>query len=419
MNDDSGQAGNGDGQAKGLSWHSLKTFESFKVPAYRIYYGAMAGQWATMSMQMVVRPLLAYRISESGTVLGVLSLASAIPLLIFSLYGGAIADRIRKKRILLAGQASSGAITLGIALALTFGLLSEDIPNSWWLLVFSAVLQGTVMGFMMPSRSAIIPEIVGEDKVMNAISLNNLGMNFFRLIGPALAGFIVAAVDFDAAYYLMTAMFAMGTTFAICLPRGQAAPARVNEGSTLGDIVDGLRYIRRQKTILLILIFSLFGMVFMFLMPMFTEDILKIGAEGLGLLMMISGFGAILCSLLLASLPDKKRGIMFIVSSLVLGLALVGFSFSELVMTSAIMIFIVGLGNTGQQALSITLAQSYTEATYRGRVLSFLMMGIGLASLGTFFAGILADAFGVQWALGGFAMMLALLALLVWIFALD
>ena len=228
-------------------------------------------------------------------------------------------------------------------------------------------------------------------------------------------------MDFDAAYYLMTAMFAMGTTFAICLPRGQAAPARVNEGSTLGDIVDGLRYIRRQKTILLILVFSLFGMVFgmpfMFLMPMFTEDILKIGAEGLGLLMMISGFGAILCSLLLASLPDKKRGIMFIVSSLVLGLALVGFSFSELVMTSAIMIFIVGLGNTGQQALSITLAQSYTEATYRGRVLSFLMMGIGLASLGTFFAGILADAFGVQWALGGFAMMLALLALLVWIFA--
>ena len=145
-----------EGGRSGISLRKLKTFESFKNPAYRIYYGAMAGQWLPMNMEMVVRPLLAYRITGSGAILGGLSLAHAIPLLFISLFGGAIADRVQKKKILVVGQVSSAVVSLGIALALTLGYLGEDYPGSGWLLAVSAVLQGIIMGFMMPSRTAIM-----------------------------------------------------------------------------------------------------------------------------------------------------------------------------------------------------------------------------------------------------------------------
>ena len=402
----------------GISLRRLKTFESFKTPAYRIYYGAMAGQWLSMNMEMVVRPLLAYRITGSGAILGGLSLAHAIPLLLISLFGGAIADRVQKKKILVAGQASSAVVSIGIALALTLGYLGEDYPGSWWLLAVSAVLQGIIMGFMMPSRTAIIPELVGEEQVMNAISLNNMGMNTFRILGPALGGFLVASLGFGASYYTTTGVYIIGALFAVSIPHTRAITAPTT--STVSDIVEGVQYIRHRKTILLILAFSLLGMVFgmpyMFLMPMFTEDILKVGATGMGIVMMVAGVGAIIGSLTLASLPNRKRGLMLIIGSVIMGLALVGFSFSHWWAPSLFLIAFVGLGQTSQQTLSITLAQAYVDADYRGRVLSFLMMGIGFASIGTFLAGILAEAVGIQWSIGGFAMAMLLASLLVWAF---
>ncbi len=408
-----------EGGGGGISLRRPKTFESFKVPAYRIYYGATTGEWVSLSMQMVVRPLLAYRITGSGAILGVLSLSNAIPMLLVSLFGGAVADRVQKKNILVACQAILAAVSLGVAIALTLGYLSPERPNSWWLLAASAMLQGVTMGLMMPSRQAIIPEIVGEEQVMNAISLNSLGTNAFRLIGPALAGFLIDAIDFDAVYYVMTAVFIISAVCATFLPRSRALT--VGKRSALKDILEGVRYIRREKIILVILVFSLFctilGMPFMFLMPMFTEDILKVGATGMGLLMMVSGVGAISGSLILASLSNKKRGLILILSNLFMGLMLLGFSFSRWWYPSLALITLVGLGQTGQMALGIVLIQAYTEASYRGRALSFYMMGMGLASLGTFFGGILAEAVGIQWSIGAMATALTLLSILMLAFS--
>ena len=130
--------------------HRLKTFESFKNPAYRIFYGAMAGQWIAMSMEIVARPLLAYRITGSGAILGALSLAHAIPLLLIVLFGGALADRFQKRNILVVSQLASAVVALGIAIALALGYLGAESTSSWWILVASAALQGVIMGCMMP-----------------------------------------------------------------------------------------------------------------------------------------------------------------------------------------------------------------------------------------------------------------------------
>ncbi|MFC2006188.1 MFS transporter, partial [Chloroflexota bacterium] len=278
------------GSRSRISLVNMRTFSSLKNPVFRLYYGAMLGQMASMNMQMLARSLLIYRLTGSAAILGGLSLAHALPMLCLSLFGGAIADRVQKKYVLLIGQASSAVISLGIALALTLGYLSAERTGSWWILVVASALQGTIMGLMMPSRQAIIREIVSGEQLMNAVSLNTLGMNTLRLLTPALTGFLIDAFDFKAVYFAMTGVYLVSVTFISFLPLTGKVAARGS--SALADIKEGLQYIRHETTILFILGFTLFAVVlsmpYMFLMPIFTDDILKVGATGMGVLLSVS-----------------------------------------------------------------------------------------------------------------------------------
>ena len=409
------EAGGGD---RGRISLGKQTFRSLKNPIYRLYYGAMLGQMAAMNMQMVARGFLVYQLTGSTAILGGMSLAATIPMLFLSLFGGVIAERVQKKFVMLVGQASSAVVALGVALALTLGYLSTEHTGSWWILVVAGVLQGTIMGLMMPSRQAIIPEIVGEEGLMNAVSLNVLGMNTLRIIAPAATGFIIGAFNFEAVYYTMTGMYLMAVVFIAFMPLTGTMALR--GGGALADIKEGLQYVQRETTILLVLMFTLFAVVlsmpYMMLMPVFAVDILKVGAEGMGILISISGVGAIVGSLILASLPNKKRGLMLLAGSLILGLALAGFSFSSSWNLSLTLIAFVGLGQTARMALSNTLIQYYVEDEYRGRVMSIYMMEFGLMGFGVFAAGLMAEAIGIQWAVGGFAIVLASLSLLALLF---
>jgi MFS family permease len=149
------------------------------------------------------------------------------------------------------------------------------------------------------------------------------------------------------------------------------------------------------------------------LLPIFTEDILMVGAGGLGILMSVSGAGAIIGSIVLASLPNKKRGLMFLIGNLILSLSLIGFSFSGTWHLSLALIVIVGLGDTARMALGNTLLQYYTEEEYQGRVMSIYVMQFGLMGFGAFGAGLLTEVVGVQWAVGGLAAVLVPVTLLV------
>lgn len=381
-----------------------------KNPAFRLYYIGMIGQWSSMNMQLVARSLLIYRISDSGLVLGLAALANALPMIIGSLWGGALADRMQKKTILFYSMAGSGLISLAVAYAISIGYLTEDVPGSWWILIVTATIQGGVMGLMMPSRQAIIAEIVDEKQVLNAVSLNTMGMNAFRILAPAATGFLINAFDFSVIYYISTAMYGMAALCMFLMPK---TAQKFSEGrSALSDIADGVRYIRSHRTMFLVLIATLSvmicGLPFMFLMPMITEDVLNVGEVGLGILFSVSGIGAIVGSLILASLPSKKRGTIMLISGIIMGLALVGFAFSKWWLVSVFVVIFVGLGQTGHRASGNSLAQNYTEPEYRGRVMSFMMMGIGFSSLGTFFAGVLAETLGIQWAIGSLALILVL-----------
>ncbi|MDO8687751.1 MAG: MFS transporter [Dehalococcoidales bacterium] len=401
-----------------FSLRNLKTFESLKNSAYRFYFLGMVGHWGSMNMHMVTRSLLVYRLTGSAALLGFMALANAIPQVTLSFFGGAIADRVPKKRVVQAGQIGLAVVAVSVAILLTTGYISPQHPGSWWVLIVDAVIQGTIMAFMMPARQALIPEIVGREQVMNAVALNSLGMGTLRFLAPAAAGFLIDTIGFEAVYYTKTGLYLSAVFFTSFIPT--TSTTTVRGGSMLADIQGGLQYMWREPAILAVLTLTLvtvvLSMPYMMLMPIFTEDILKVGATGLGVLMSLSGVGAMAGSLVLASLPNKRRGVMLLASSLVLGLGLAVFAFSGSWPLSLGLMVFIGLGQAGRQTLGSTLLQSYTDAAYLGRVMSINMMDMGLSSLGTFFAGLLAENIGAQWAIGGFAMVLVLLMILTLIF---
>lgn len=182
----------------------------------------------------------------------------------------------------------------------------------------------------------------------------------------------------------------------------------------------GLKYIRQDSTILLVLTFALTGVIlslpYVQLLPIFVDDILKVGSTGMGMLMSVSGAGAMAGSLIIASLPNNKRGLMLIASGFISGLGLIIFAFSSSWNLSLAFMVFIGLGHSIRGATGGALLQNYAEPEYLGRVMSIFMTQIGLSSLCAFIGGILAEVVAVQWVIGGLAMALIVLSVLTIIF---
>ena len=395
----------------------LRTFESLNDREFRWFYLALLGQMGAMNMQMLARGYLAFELTGSFAALGLIGLANAIPMLALSLYGGVIADRFPKKRVLQAGQAVSALIALCVGL-----LLVADLLTFPYLLAAGAV-QGVVMALMMPSRQSILPEVVGMERLMNAVSLQAAGMNLMRLMGPAAGGFLIAWVGAESLYFIMTAMYLVAV--AALMPvqlrhEGGGRAARRSRGGG-GGLIEGLRYIRNDATIFMLLVMtfviSILAMPYLLMLPGFVDEIFGGGPKELGLLISVGGVGSLIGALTLASLPAKRRGLMLLASGLVMGFALVGFSASPSIWIGGVFMFFVGVGSAGRQALGNVLLQSYTENEYRGRVMSIYMTQISLMSLGAFIIGIIAEAVGAEWALGGMATLLVVMSLGFFVFS--
>ena len=359
-------------------------------------------------MDMVARTYLVYEITDSPAMLGIISMSGAVPMLLLSLFGGAVADRFPKKSLIQISQVGLTVIFLANAVAVNVGYLNKENPESWWVLLVGGIIMGIIMALAMPSRLAIIPEIVDRNRLMNAISLNTMGMSFFQLAGPAIAGYVIGAFGYASIFYLMAGLNAVAIIFTSFLPK--ILTGRELRSNVLNDIFAGFKYIISHRIIFLILIFFIssviLAMPFQMLMPIFARDILQVGVEGQGTLMSFSGVGAIFASLVIASLPSKKRGISLLLSNILMGGALVIFAFSTSWPLSLIMMIIVGIGRTGGVTLGNALLQTHTQPDYLGRVMSLLMLNFGLSGLVTFFAGLLAESISAPWAIGGLAMVL-------------
>ena len=390
-----------------------RTFDSFKDREFRWFYLSMLGQMAAMNMQLVVRGYLAYVLTGSYAVLGSIGLAGALPMLTLSMFGGVIADRLPRKTVLQVGQAGS-LLNAAVLAALSFsGLMRIE-----WLLL-SAVAQGTVMALMQPARQAMIPDIVGLDRMMNAVSLNMAGMNSMRLFAPALGGFIVAVAGFGWAFATMSSLYGIAClamwriTWKPATAPGEAGQSFRQIGSSaMTDIAAGVRYILRTRVMASLLAISFvtsgFGQPYQFLLPGYVADIFGGGGTEVGLLMSISAVGALVGALGLASMPSRGRGWMLLGGTMLMAAGLFLFAQTSSYWLAAAFIIPVGVGSALRQALTQGLLQVYVDNDYRGRVMAVFMTQVSVMQLFTFIVGVIAEFTGIRVALAGLAVCLAL-----------
>lgn len=376
----------------------VTTFTSLRTRNYLWFWLGMVASFAGLQMQIVARGWLVYEITGSPLALGLVSAAFGVPILLFSLFGGVVVDRVQKRNLLIVTHAFNGIITLFIAILITTGAIQV------WHLMAAAVFTGIVFVFYGPGRQAIIPELVKRRELLNAIALNSGAMNLMRVIAPAIAGIMVPLVGVAGVYYTVVGcyMVAVVLLFPISLPQRAVAWASSSVGA---DLKEGVNYILHSPLILSLLAMAfvplLFGLPYLNLMPVFAVDVLNVGAPGLGMLMTCAGAGALVGSLGIASLGDfKRKGMLLLALALAFGLTLALFGASHSYALSLAVLVGAGAGGAGYMSVNNTLIQSNVPHRVMGRVMSIYMMTFALMPLGTLPLGALTEAIGPSAAIG-------------------
>jgi MFS family permease len=360
---------------------------------------SLIGTW----MQTVAQAWLVYRMTKSALLLGSVGFASQIPVFLIAPFGGIAADRANRQRLVIATQISS-MILAGILAWLT---LSGRI-QVWHIFVLAAML-GVVNAFDIPGRQAFLVDMVGKGDLMNAIALNSSMFNGARVIGPAIAGILVARIG-EGWCFAANSVSYIAVITGLLLMNVRCAP-RVSSHSPVEDIIEGFRWVNQTRVIrallLLIGLVSLVGMPYTVLMPVFADKILHGGARGLGILMGATGVGALFGALTLAAKTGVKGlGRWVAITCATFGISLFLFSFSTSFWLSAALLLPAGYSMMLQMACSNTLIQTMVPDQLRGRVMSvYSMMFMGMAPFGAFFGGALAHRMGAPFtvAVGGVA----------------
>jgi len=373
-------------------------FESFQYRDFRWLWLGSFASFMAMGMQMVARGWLVLRLSDdSPLALSLVMIAFSLPVTFMSLIGGALADRISKKHIIMTTQAGNALMTTLLATLDLTGLIR------FWHLVAIGFVNGLLLSINMPSRQALLSELVPEEGLMNAISLNSSGMNLTRIIGPALAGVLIIVIDTAGVFYLLAGFYVF-SLLSVAMIHPANRPANDGGKGMTKDIREGLKYAAGDPTLrgLIITLFIpvFFGFSFFILLPAWAREALDVQSDGLGLLMMIMGTGSLTGSLTLASMRNfRKRGVWLLVVGVFWGGALTLFSQSTSYAMSLPFLLIIGLMSAVFMSLNTTLLQTYSTAEMRGRIMSIAMMSFGAMPLSALPFGAIAERIGTPNAL--------------------
>ncbi|MFH1458421.1 MAG: MFS transporter [Candidatus Omnitrophota bacterium] len=374
-------------------------FSSLKVRNFRIYWVGMfislVGTW----IQIVAQSWLVFELTHSAFLLGVVGFLSTIPVFLLSLFGGVLADRMNKRNILIATQ------TAFMMLAFLLAVLTQRRVITAAQIMIIAVLNGAVMAFDAPSRQAVVIELVGKQNLFNAVALSSAAFNSSRIIGPVLAALLVASIGMSGCFYINGISF-LAFIFALFLIQlNNNAKMNGKNNKAWQDLKEGLSFIKNNRLILLLLamvaIVSLFGISYVILMPIFADEVLKVGIQGMGLLMSSAGIGALIGALSLARLGDfPQKGRYLILCCMFFSVSLVLLSLSKIYVLSMAALAGVGWSSVSAVALINTLLQTNVPDMFRGRVMSLFMLTFaGMMPFGNLIAGSLAHGVGVSMAL--------------------
>jgi MFS family permease len=369
------------------------TLRALKHRNFQLFFGgqliSLTGTW----MQSVAQAWLVYRLTGSAFLLGAVGFAGQFPVFIVAPIGGIVADRYNRRKVVIGTQVAS-MILAAILAALTLARYIQV----WHIFVLSALL-GVVNAFDIPGRQSFLVEMVGKEDLMNAIALNSSMFNGARVIGPAIAGILVARIGEGWCFFANSVSYiaVIISLFMMKVPKHSHRPS---DASPIAHILEGFRFARDTapiRAILLLLgLVSLVAMPYTVLMPIFADKILHGGARGLGVLMGMTGVGALMGALTLASrrgVHGLGRWVAF--SCGAFGVSLILFSLSKNFLLSAILLLPVGFFVMLQMSASNTLIQAMVPDELRGRVMAmYSMMFMGMAPFGALFGGSVADRLG-------------------------
>ena len=389
-------------------------FESFQFRDFRWLWLGACASFMSMSMQMTTRAWLVLEITRDSPLALTWTMVSfAAPLTFVSLIAGALADRIPRRHLVILSQAGNAALTLLLA-----GLDMMGVVQLWHLIILG-LCNGSLMALNMPSRQAMISQVVPEGKLRNAISLGTAAMNVTAMAGPAAAGFLIVLVDTHGTFFAIAGFYAFSAASVAMVNAGRTAMAR-SDKSIVGDIKEGLAYALGNRTlrglIMVVFLAVIFGSAYWPLLAAWGREVLDVGADGLGILNSAMGVGALAGSLLLASMTGFKRsGLLLLLVCVGWGITLAVFartvSFAQALPT----LVLVGLLSAIFMSLRSTLLQTHSSAEMRGRVVSIGMMSWGLMPLGAVPFGVIAAAYDTAFALMLSGILLAVSTVIFWV----
>ncbi|HSW57148.1 MAG TPA: MFS transporter [Dehalococcoidales bacterium] len=405
--------------------HGLKsTFYALGVRNYRYFWLGNLGAFFSNHMQQPTQAWLAYEITNSPLLLGLVWAAQGISQVIIAPIGGIVIDRIQKRNLIMMAQTVAIALNLTIAILITLGIIQ------FWHLLLVSFLNGITNAFNSAARNSIVPELVPKDRVYNAIALNNGGANIARIAGPALAGLLIGFIGTQGAYFTGIGFSLLAVlTISFLPPTSKLGLMKTH--SVLANIRDGFQYLKLRNILLILLMMEVaitfFGMCYLGLMPVFAR-LLNADSTGYGLMMSAIGVGSLTGAFSMASMGSvKRKGLVLMWVGILFGLFLILFGNAVHIgnltnigplayIVALVCLAAVGFNSTSYTATSLTLIQMNTSDEYRGRVISMYQFVIAFYPISILVAGALANTIGAPLTLtigGGLLMVFMLLMLLV------
>ncbi|MDE2844492.1 MAG: MFS transporter [Chloroflexota bacterium] len=377
----------------------LPSMRALRYPNFRWFWVSTSGQAVAQGMQFLILGWLVLDLTGSTSQLGLTIFFYGIPNLTLVLFGGIFADRVNRRKLLLFSQFGVTVIMFVVA-----ALTVTDLVAVWQIYVASFLL-GTLHAINMPTRLAMVVNLVEREDIMNAVVLNAAVMNAGRIIGPAVAGFVIDLLGLGPALFVNAGCY-LGAASCVLMIRGFVQDAQDRRTNILGALRDGLVYFGKTPLVFTIVgigfAFGFFGMPHVQVMPAFAREVLEATAGEAGLLITAAGVGSLLANVALAMLGNfRKKNLLLIGALLLFEVALFAFAWSHWFWVSWAILLFVGMGSIGYISLGTTVLQLSVPQELQGRVMSLWYVSAGFMFIGSLPMALVADLVSWPVALGG------------------
>jgi MFS family permease len=387
------------------AWHGRFLGAVARHPIIRrLWFGALAasvGQW----MQQVALGWLAIVMTNSPGFVGIVTFSAGLPFLVVAPFGGALIDRIDRRPLMLSCQVLAFILATLLAVDVTSGLVQP------WHLPIAAFLNGSLQAMLIPTQQSLVPALVPRESLTNAVGLMSAGQNMTRVVGPSVAGIVIGTIGVGPTF--LAQALAIAASFILVL--GILLPPRTARTVSGSGIFDGIRLVTSRPELRSLFLLASIPTFFVFpyigFLNVFARDILRIGAQGLGLLMAVSGCGAVVGSLLVAAAARSEgTGRLLLGMTVLYGLPIVGVALSRTLWITLPMLFMAGMLGAAFMSGNNALVQHRVSDDVRGRVMGAYMLTWGLMPLGSLPMGMIADRIGTPVAVAGGAVISSVLA---------